>query len=74
MINADTTYSPEKDVKILKLFKHDEPNINTRYRYKALLGVKTSTGYLPVRSGCMHQSYWRKEFNLTQEEIEKLIV
>lgn len=39
-----------------------------------MLGIKTSSGYLPVQSGCMNQSYWRKEFNLTQLELEKLIV
>lgn len=63
-----------KEVKVLKLFGYNDQNLNTAGRYKAMLGIKTSTGYLPVQSGCMHQSYWRKEFGLTQEELEKLIV
>lgn len=64
----------EKEVKILKLFACEEPNLTAKGRYKAMLGIKTSTGYLPVHSGCMHQSFWRSEFGLTQEELEMLIV
>ncbi len=42
--------------------------------YKALIGIKTEGGLVPATIDSRHLSFYKKEFNLNDEEVQKLIV
>lgn len=63
------------NVKIVKLFRIlDSPSW-----FKALIFIEVSAhieggNQLGSTTGMYHKSFWMKEFNLTEEEFNKLIV
>ncbi len=62
-------------VKIVKLF----PVLESKSWFTAFLFVEVSEhieggNQIGCKSGMYHKSFWMKEFNLTEDELNKLIV
>lgn len=63
------------EVKIVKFF----PVLDSKTWFKSLLFIKVSEhieggNQIGCTTGMYHKTFWMKEFNLTEEEFNKLIV